>query len=298
MVFLALANQLGIASFYVETFLNESLGTARAGLQGHVFTKIYDTQHHQWQIYEPINGFQSGYVLDDQHYTPVAIGRDHSAAYLLNVTGEPSTAPQRIDSEDALRAVAAKAHVPHQNLHDISVVKDALIHAGKEDQDIRKTNHYAAGNATDIKNQDLLKQIIDLHGWPTISLVGKKAEQSAFLITQHAMNDLPFMERVFTLRTTLPEGETSSASTALMEDRILMMKDSPQKYGSQLKGSRGASLCIHPIEGIDIEKLLNGDRLQMTLLEARRKNVGLNQPYRDYLAHFEIKIEEPKGRIL
>ena len=105
-VFLALANELGIPSVYVETFKADTLGTANAGMEGHVFTKVYDAQHGQWQIYEPMTGFQTSYALGSDVYTPVAIGRDHSAAYLVNEKGEPTASPQRIDSEDALRAVA------------------------------------------------------------------------------------------------------------------------------------------------------------------------------------------------
>ncbi len=105
-VFLTLANELGIPAVYVETFKADSLGTPNAGMEGHVFTKVYDARHKQWQIYEPMNGFQDSYTLGSDIYTPMAIGRDHSAAYLVNERGEPASAPQRIDGEEALRAVA------------------------------------------------------------------------------------------------------------------------------------------------------------------------------------------------
>jgi hypothetical protein len=105
-VFLALANELGIPAVYVETFKSDTLGAANAGMEGHVFTKVYDAQHGQWEIYEPMTGFQTSYALGKDGYTPVAIGRDHSAAYLVNEKGEPTSTPQRIDTEDALCAVA------------------------------------------------------------------------------------------------------------------------------------------------------------------------------------------------
>lgn len=105
-VFLALAKELGIQAFYVETFKEKSLGTPSMGMEGHVFVQIYDKQHGQWQIYEPINGFQDAYTLDNTNYIPVSLGRDHSVAYLLGKRGDPLSPPQRLDSEDALCQLA------------------------------------------------------------------------------------------------------------------------------------------------------------------------------------------------
>lgn len=113
-VFLTLAQELGIPAFYVETFKRDSLHTAQAGMQGHVFTKIYDAQSDQWKIYEPVSGFQAGYTLGTDAYVPVAIGRDHSAAYRVNERGEPAASPQRLDSEAALKAMAAPTRADGQ----------------------------------------------------------------------------------------------------------------------------------------------------------------------------------------
>lgn len=46
----------------------------------------------------------------------------------------------------------------------------------------------------DIANTARLKQIIAEYGWPTASMVGKKASYSAWLLAQHADLDLDFQK--------------------------------------------------------------------------------------------------------
>ena len=170
-------------------------------------------------------------------------------------------------------------------------VRQKLIEAGHADQDVRKTREFEAWRNVDADNQSLLKQIIAQHGWPGISLVGVEAERAAFLIAQHATNDVPLMEKVLSLRNQLPEGEAHRAHTALLEDRLLMFKEQPQRYGTQIINGK-----IYPIRGIDVVKLCAGDRLQMEILTARRKTAGLEEPYDDYLKHFGIGVRELNGR--
>ncbi len=105
-VFLALAGELGLPAVYVETLRKDSLSMERAGLDGHVFTKIYDAQQRQWHIYDPVNGYKQTYELGGEAYLPVAMGRDHSAAYRIDAHDVISSVPEPIDSEAALRHIA------------------------------------------------------------------------------------------------------------------------------------------------------------------------------------------------
>lgn len=41
-----------------------------------------------------------------------------------------------------------------------------------------------------------MKKIVKKHGWPGISLVGKKASVGAWLLAQHADRDLRFQKNV------------------------------------------------------------------------------------------------------
>lgn len=184
------------------------------------------------------------------------------------------------------------------DLHNIDDVRTALMAALESDQ------HYRTGPAAngtpanwqaqknlDAQNQLLLKHIIAIHGWPKRSLVGDMAENAAFLIAQHA--DTEFMQHVFTLRAALPPEELMSGSHALMEDRLRIYAGQPQKYGTQFRGSPEGIIRILPIEGIDIEKLLAGDRVQRAMMDARRKTAGLG-PIMEDLVAFNIQTSAPQ----
>ncbi|MFH1686618.1 MAG: DUF6624 domain-containing protein [bacterium] len=85
----------------------------------------------------------------------------------------------------------------------------------------------------DSLNQQRLDSIVDLHGWPQASEVGSEAAMAAFLIVQHSnlgcmQKYLPAIRRQFNL------GEIPGQHLALLEDRVLMLQDLPQIYGSQI----------------------------------------------------------------
>lgn len=47
----------------------------------------------------------------------------------------------------------------------------------------------------DQHNLTWLKRVVENHGWPGKSLVGRDGAQGAFLIAQHAVSDLEFMAK-------------------------------------------------------------------------------------------------------
>ena len=64
----------------------------------------------------------------------------------------------------------------------------------KKDQEMRSGHKKGVrlnGNI-DKQNNAELKRIIREYGWPTISLVGKKASSNAWLLAQHADKDQKF----------------------------------------------------------------------------------------------------------
>jgi hypothetical protein len=86
----------------------------------------------------------------------------------------------------------------------------------------------------DEKNTARLKDIVDEIGWPTVSKVGKQASDAAWLIAQHAVHDLEFMERVRQLMEPhVGTGEVEDQHYALLTDRLLDHAGKPQRYGSQ-----------------------------------------------------------------
>jgi hypothetical protein len=89
-----------------------------------------------------------------------------------------------------------------------------------------------------------LKQIIDEHGWPGNSLVGRDGADAAWLIVQHADFDLPFQKRCLELLEAAPAKEGEPKNIAYLTDRVLVNENKPQRYGTQL----GDNFTPRPME--------------------------------------------------
>ena len=68
-------------------------------------------------------------------------------------------------------------------------IAQELVQMAKIDQEMRMERIYKGTDwkeSVDKANQKRIKQIVGKYGWPTISLVGKRASNAAWLIVQHA----------------------------------------------------------------------------------------------------------------
>ncbi|WP_321528676.1 DUF6624 domain-containing protein [Sedimenticola selenatireducens] len=84
------------------------------------------------------------------------------------------------------------------------------------------------------KNSARIREIINHHGWPGISLVGKQGSEAAWLIVQHAILDGGLMEECLTLlKAATAQGEAEGWCVAYLEDRLLTLSGKPQIYGTQ-----------------------------------------------------------------
>ena len=75
---------------------------------------------------------------------------------------------------------------------------EEILERVRIDQTMRK--RFVAGKVNwdkriDERNTDWLKKVIARHGWPTISMVGKRASHDAWLLAQHADHDLKFQKK-------------------------------------------------------------------------------------------------------
>ena len=91
----------------------------------------------------------------------------------------------------------------------------------------------------DTDNRRWLKKIVDKHGWPGRSLVGRDGAQSAFLLVQHANHDLEFQERCLRLMQMADKGEVAGRDIALLTDRVRLAKGKKQLYGTQVEQREG-----------------------------------------------------------
>jgi hypothetical protein len=131
-------------------------------------------------------------------------------------------------------------------------------------------------------NKDRLDEIVKQYGWPTISLVGRRANQAAFLIVQHA--ELSYQKKYYPLlKEAAAKKEAQPGDVAMLEDRILMGEGKNQIYGTQVKLNEATKKWeLWPIED---EENVN----------ARRARVGLGS-IAEYLKGFGIEYNPPKKK--
>ncbi|MDB4293084.1 hypothetical protein N9954_06705 [Maribacter sp.] len=88
--------------------------------------------------------------------------------------------------------------------------------------------------AIDRKNTARMKEIIKQYGWPTITAVGKRASNSAWLLVQHADRDPIFQKYCLTiLETEMEKNQIDPANYAFLYDRVQLARGEKQKYATQ-----------------------------------------------------------------
>lgn len=88
-----------------------------------------------------------------------------------------------------------------------------------------------------VRNGDRLAEILDSHGWPTVSSVGAEAARRAWLVAQHADRQLHLQRKALTLMTLAVEaGEADPQHLAMLRDRVLVNEGRRQICGTQIAG--------------------------------------------------------------
>ena len=134
-------------------------------------------------------------------------------------------------------------------------------------------------------NLILIKEILDTHGWVGPDKVGGQANQTLFLVIQHA--DLATQHKYLPMmREAVKNKNASSNSLALLEDRVALGEGKRQLYGSQIGYDEATQKSyVLPLEDPD-----NVDK--------RRAEMGLG-PIADYVKRWDIKwdVEEYKKQL-
>lgn len=112
-----------------------------------------------------------------------------------------------------------------------------------EDQDLRRQVLAAEPltvelaerlQAVDAANTAWMKELVARHGWPTIEDVGKEGAGNAWLLVQHADQDVDFQERCLAmLEAAVESGQANPRHLAYLDDRVAMHRGRPQRYGTQ-----------------------------------------------------------------
>ncbi|WP_114901613.1 DUF6624 domain-containing protein [Kordia sp. SMS9] len=141
------------------------------------------------------------------------------------------------------------------------LLPEAEVKFGMDSEELRyvwKLIHYQ-----DSINEKKVLAIIDTYGWLSKNNVGEMANQTLWLVVQHAEIEtqekyLPYLE------TSVANNESDGWYLAFLKDRILMRRGEKQWYGTQVKKDKKLGFTyIYPIANF---KKVN----------ERRKAIGLN----------------------
>lgn len=113
-------------------------------------------------------------------------------------------------------------------------------------------------------NAEILNDIINTIGYPTIDKVGKEASEAAWLVIQHSIGKPAFMKNCAQLlENAVKEHQADPIHLAYLRDRIAVSEGKPQLYGTQFDWDENGKLSPNPFD--DIAKV-----------NQRRKLAGLN----------------------
>ncbi len=107
----------------------------------------------------------------------------------------------------------------------------------------------------DLKHCAAMKRIISDYGWPTISMVGKKAAHAAWLLIQHADEDPVFQQTCLKMmQLALRKDEFFPEDVAHLTDRILFNLGKKQKFGTQFRLHNGVREPYPILNPKDVDK--------------------------------------------
>jgi hypothetical protein len=121
--------------------------------------------------------------------------------------------------------------------------------------------------AIDRSNTEWMRPVLAT-GWPGRSHVGEEGAHAAWLLCQHADQDLDLQRRALALlEEAFVRGDAPGRHLAYLTDRVLVAEGRPQRYGTQ----------FHPRDG----KLEPRPIQDPETLDERRAAMGL-EPFADY----------------
>jgi len=125
---------------------------------------------------------------------------------------------------------------------------DSLVIMANLDMDVRRGLAQYSINYVDSINEEKLKKLIALYGFPTWKLVGREGARNAWLIAQHGTQD--FRKWYFEYyKQAVEEKNADIKYYAYLIDRIRLYEGIPQLFGTQ--GSRTQLLPVQDVENLN-----------------------------------------------
>lgn len=186
-----------------------------------------------------------------------------------------------------------QVNFPQGDLYDIAYIQSILHFMSDIDQNLRvayiKDLHANGIESRDMDNNEIvqlmnqvtqfhsfiMKKILAVHGWITISKFGIDAENQAWLLIQHNDQDVYFQAGcLFLLADLVEKGETNATNYAYLYDRVALnfpMLGMKQRYGTQFFITHDKEIVLYPYDGT------------LQDLETRREQMGITQSIKDYI---------------
>ncbi|MCD2517832.1 hypothetical protein LQ564_16080 [Massilia sp. G4R7] len=128
----------------------------------------------------------------------------------------------------------------------------------------------------DRTNTERLKAIVARCGWPVKEKFGEKAAGDAWLLAQHADQDVPFQKQALVLieAAAKARGERVDRNFAYLYDRVATAEKRLQRYGTQLHSPSGES-CALEFKPMEAREQVEARRAELNLppLDAYRRLV-------------------------
>ena len=138
-------------------------------------------------------------------------------------------------------------------------LRDALIQTGELFH-----GYHPQMEALHLENAEELNKFIALIRYPTISKVGKEANEAAWMIIQHAISNPTFMKYCLELlQIEVQKGNADPKQFAYLSDRIAVLGGKPQLYGTQFDWDENGELSPNSYD-------------DLTKVNGRRKEIELN----------------------
>lgn len=137
-------------------------------------------------------------------------------------------------------------------------LREKLVQSGQ-----LSNGYHQEMNELHTRNTNILSEIIDAIGYPTIDKVGKEANEAAWLVIQHSIAQPEFMKKCAKLLEKAVRDHTADPiSLAYLSDRIAVFEGKDQLYGTQFDWDENGELSPNSFD--DLAKV-----------NERRKSIGL-----------------------
>jgi len=154
-------------------------------------------------------------------------------------------------------------------------LRDELLKRAAADQSARNAwiaspqdkARFDAMDKVDKDNLAWMKARFSKDGFPHANAVGLAGVNAAFILVQHAVADVPFMQSMLPQVTARGEaGELKKSDVAMLVDRVLRHEGKPQRYGTQYAGTNMKDLSDMKMDPVEDPAHLDERRASMDLM--------------------------------